>query len=240
MQGDKTHIRYSQVNLFSKKIGSHRAQISLFQGDHPAVLSEFFRKLIRTHINGKNFLRTVLEQTVRKSAGRGSAVCTDQAMGIHPEFSKRFFQFQAATAYIWQHISLYFDLRTFLAWNRWFVFLLSGDENIAGVTVPKFEELKFKDVEYDVDDYPLWVDTALVKLREIARLDALVSTLRKQEALLEKELRSTSQRVNLFEKVKIPEAKENIRVIGVYLGDQQTAAVVRGKISKKKLVEAAQ
>lgn len=113
-------------------------------------------------------------------------------------------------------------------------------ENIAGVTVPKFEELKFKDVEYDVDDYPLWVDTALVKLREIARLDALVSTLRKQEALLEKELRSTSQRVNLFEKVKIPEAKENIRVIGVYLGDQQTAAVVRGKISKKKLVEAAQ
>lgn len=114
------------------------------------------------------------------------------------------------------------------------------EENIAGVTVPKFEELKFKDVEYDVDEYPLWVDTALIKLREIARLDALVSTLRKQEALLEKELRSTSQRVNLFEKVKIPEAKENIRVIGVYLGDQQTAAVVRGKISKKKLVEAAQ
>ena len=118
--------------------------------------------------------------------------------------------------------------------------VICRDENIAGVTVPKFEELKFKDVEYDVDDYPLWVDTALVKLREIARLDALVSTLRKQEALLEKELRSTSQRVNLFEKVKIPEAKENIRVIGVYLGDQQTAAVVRGKISKKKLVEEAQ
>lgn len=118
--------------------------------------------------------------------------------------------------------------------------VICRNENIAGVTVPKFEELKFKDVEYDVDDYPLWVDTALVKLREIARLDALVSTLRKQEALLEKELRSTSQRVNLFEKVKIPEAKENIRVIGVYLGDQQTAAVVCGKISKKKLVEAAQ
>ena len=67
----------------------------------------------------------------------------------------------------------------------------------------------------------------------------LVSTLRKQETLLENELRATSQRVNLFEKVKIPEAKENIRVIGVFLGDQQTAAVVRGKISKKKLVEAA-
>ena len=107
------------------------------------------------------------------------------------------------------------------------------------VTVPTFQELTFKDIVYDVDDYPLWVDTAIVKLREIARLDALVSTLRKQETLLENELRATSQRVNLFEKVKIPEAKENIRVIGVFLGDQQTAAVVRGKISKKKLVEAA-
>ena len=111
------------------------------------------------------------------------------------------------------------------------------DDNIAGVTIPAFEELTFKDINYNVDDYPLWVDTAVFKLREIARLDALVSTLRKQTELLEKELRTTSQRVNLFEKVKIPEAKENIRVIQVYLGDQQTAAVVRGKISKKKLVE---
>ncbi|MBR2673958.1 MAG: V-type ATP synthase subunit D [Mogibacterium sp.] len=115
--------------------------------------------------------------------------------------------------------------------------VIAKDENIAGVTIPSFEELTFKDISYDVDEYPLWVDTAVFKLREIARLDAIVSTLRKQTELLEAELRTTSQRVNLFEKVKIPEAKENIRVIQVYLGDQQTAAVVRGKISKKKLVE---
>ena len=116
--------------------------------------------------------------------------------------------------------------------------VICSTENIAGVRVPLFKELTFKDINYDVDDYPLWVDTAVIKLREIARLDALVSTMRKRVEYLEKELRSTSQRVNLFEKVKIPEAKENIRVIGVYLGDQQTAAVVRGKISKKKLTGA--
>ena len=115
--------------------------------------------------------------------------------------------------------------------------VVTKEENIAGVTIPAFEELTFKDIDYDVDEYPLWVDTAVFKLREIARLDAFCATLRKQTELLEAELRTTSQRVNLFEKVKIPEAKENIRVIQVYLGDQQTAAVVRGKISKKKLVE---
>ena len=113
----------------------------------------------------------------------------------------------------------------------------SGQENIAGVTVPVFRELSFEDICYDVADYPLWVDTAAVRLREIARLDALEKTLRRQVELLEQELRSTAQRVNLFEKVKIPEAKENIRVIGIYLGDQQTSAVVRGKIAKKKLQE---
>ena len=112
-------------------------------------------------------------------------------------------------------------------------------ENIAGVEVPNFRELTFKDIDYSVDDYPLWVDYAVVKLRDIARLDVVCKTLAIQEELLEKELRSTSQRVNLFEKVKIPEAIENIRVIEVYLGDQQTAAVVRGKIAKKKLTEAA-
>ena len=115
--------------------------------------------------------------------------------------------------------------------------VVTKEENIAGVKIPSFEELTFKDIEYNVDDYPLWVDTAVFKLREIARLDALVATFRKQVQLLEAELRTTSQRVNLFEKVKIPEARENIRVIQVFIGDQQTAAVVRGKIAKKKLVE---
>lgn len=115
--------------------------------------------------------------------------------------------------------------------------VVCGQQNIAGVVVPVFQELSFEDIQYDVADYPLWVDTAAVRLREIARLDALEKTLRRQVELLEQELRATAQRVNLFEKVKIPEAKENIRVIGIYLGDQQTSAVVRGKIAKKKLQE---
>ena len=115
--------------------------------------------------------------------------------------------------------------------------VVCGEQNIAGVTVPVFQELSFEDIRYDVADYPLWVDTAAVRLREIARLDALEKTLRRQVELLDRELRATAQRVNLFEKVKIPEAKENIRVIGIYLGDQQTSAVVRGKIAKKKLQE---
>ena len=111
-------------------------------------------------------------------------------------------------------------------------------ENIAGVAVPVFRRLVFQDLRYDLRYYPLWVDKALVALRDIAKYDALVKTLQERIDLLQKELRTTVQRVNLFEKVKIPEAKENIRVISIYLQDQQTAAVVRGKIAKRKLVKA--
>ncbi len=108
--------------------------------------------------------------------------------------------------------------------------------NIAGVTIPEFKQLTFKDIDYDLSEYPLWVDDGILTLKEYARLDALISTLKIQIDLLSKELRTTSQRVNLFEKVKIPEAKTNIRKIGIYLGDQQAAAVVRGKIAKSKVV----
>ena len=112
--------------------------------------------------------------------------------------------------------------------------VICTENNIAGTVVPVFKELTFEEISYDVADYPLWVDEALVRMREISRLKVLLETLKKQSELLNRELRLTSQRVNLFEKVKIPEAKENIRVIEIYLGDQQTSAVVRGKIAKKK------
>jgi V/A-type H+-transporting ATPase subunit D len=61
--------------------------------------------------------------------------------------------------------------------------------------------------------------------------------LQEQTRLLREELRITTQRVNLFEKVKIPETKTNIRIIQIHLGDQQTAAVVRGKIAKNKIMK---
>lgn len=108
--------------------------------------------------------------------------------------------------------------------------------NVAGVSVPVFNSLEFNDIDYDLREYPLWVDSALVTLRDNARYDAIIAVLEERIRILSKELRTTTQRVNLFEKVKIPEAKENIRVIGIYLQDQQTSAVVRGKIAKKKMV----
>jgi len=68
-------------------------------------------------------------------------------------------------------------------------------------------------------------------------LDLEAEVLDEQVRLLEAELRSTSQRVNLFEKVKIPETQENIKKISIYMADQQVNAVVRSKISKRKVAD---
>ena len=56
----------------------------------------------------------------------------------------------------------------------------------------------------------------------------------KEERIPLRSFNTTSQRVNLFEKVKIPEAKENIRAINIFLGDQQTTGVARSKLAKGK------
>lgn len=109
--------------------------------------------------------------------------------------------------------------------------------NIAGVEIPVFEGADFALADYDLYAAPLWVDAALERLKKALLLDLESQVLSQQAERLGTELRVTSQRVNLFEKVKIPEAEEAIRRIGIYLGDEQTAQVVRGKFAKKKVAE---
>ncbi|MBE6806139.1 MAG: V-type ATP synthase subunit D [Ruminococcaceae bacterium] len=110
-----------------------------------------------------------------------------------------------------------------------------GKGNIAGVDIPIFEGADFSRGDYDLYATPLWVDIAANHMERAMSLDLEAEVLDEQVRLLEKELLSTSQRVNLFEKVKIPETKENIKKISIYMADQQVSAVVRSKISKRKI-----
>jgi len=110
-----------------------------------------------------------------------------------------------------------------------------GSGNIAGVAIPTFEGADFQRGDYDLYTTPLWVDIAANHMEKAMSLDLEAEVLDEQVRLLEKELLSTSQRVNLFEKVKIPETVENIKKIAIYMADQQVSAVVRSKISKRKI-----
>jgi len=109
-----------------------------------------------------------------------------------------------------------------------------GTQHIAGVDVPVLEQLEIAETCPDRLERPVWVDDGLAALRREIEFRTKLEILRQQRDLLEAELRTTSQRVNLFEKVKIPESKENIRIIRIALGDEQVAGVARGKLAKNK------
>ncbi|MDD5680959.1 MAG: V-type ATP synthase subunit D [Candidatus Omnitrophica bacterium] len=113
--------------------------------------------------------------------------------------------------------------------------IITDSRNIAGVDIPVFVSAEFEPAEYDLFVAPLWVDSAVEALRTIISVREEISVIRKGLAILRHELRITTQRVNLFEKVKIPEASEAIRLIKIYIGDQMANAVGRSKMAKRKI-----
>jgi V/A-type H+-transporting ATPase subunit D len=107
--------------------------------------------------------------------------------------------------------------------------------NIAGIDIPVFKDVKFEETEYDLFNTPLWVDAGIEVSKAQMKRRAYFQIAKKQQEIIREELRVTIQRIKLFEEVKIPESQENIRIIQIFLGDQQTAEVVRGKIAKAKI-----
>lgn len=123
------------------------------------------------------------------------------------------------------------DMRQFLAPRR----VAVDVRNVAGVDIPVFRGVAFDVADYDLFVTPAWVDHALDALREIVALTEEVLVLERGLAALQAELRTTAQRVNLFEKVKIPQAGDAIRRIKISIGDQMVNAVGRSKIAKAKI-----
>jgi V/A-type H+/Na+-transporting ATPase subunit D len=108
-------------------------------------------------------------------------------------------------------------------------------ENIAGVEIPVFEAVVFRDVEYFLVDSPVWAESAIQMLQSFVIAREKIKVAEQKRRALEKELRDVSIRVNLFEKILIPRSTENIRKIRIFLADQQLAAVAQAKVAKRKI-----
>jgi V/A-type H+-transporting ATPase subunit D len=108
-------------------------------------------------------------------------------------------------------------------------------ENIAGVDIPIFEKVVFEPASYSLFDTPLWFESAIGGIQELITVREKIRIAEEKKRALEKELREVSIRVNLFEKILIPRALENIKKIKIFLGDQQRAAVSQAKVAKKKI-----
>ena len=108
------------------------------------------------------------------------------------------------------------------------------EENIVGARLPVARDVKFKMAPYAMLGKPFWVDFLVEYLQRMCTLRVHLQVNRERDARLSLQVRRITQRVNLFEKVLIPQARENIKRIQIGLGEQERSAVVRSKIAKKK------
>ena len=113
-----------------------------------------------------------------------------------------------------------------------------GQENVVGTWLPTLNHVQIQEFAYALLGKPHWVDrlVELLKAALQSHIEKQVATQRLE--LLDKAVRTITQRVNLFDKVLIPRTQANIKKIQVFLSDSERAAVVRSKIAKAKKVKA--
>lgn len=114
-----------------------------------------------------------------------------------------------------------------------------GTENVVGTKLPTLERIEVAVRPYDPMTKPHWVDDVARLLHDMLEARLKVQIAKQRVALLDKALTTITQRVNLFDKVLIPNTRANIKKIRVYLSDEEMAAVVRSKIAKNKRAAAA-
>ena len=115
----------------------------------------------------------------------------------------------------------------------------TGKRSVAGISLPVLEGLSWEIRPYSLTATPSWVEAGIEFVKELLQTREALRISITQELVLDLELRKVTQRVNLFEKVMIPAAREAIRVIRIALAEEQTAAVGRAKIAKAKKDRAA-
>lgn len=107
-------------------------------------------------------------------------------------------------------------------------------ENVVGSKLPVLESIDVEVRPYSYFARPHWVDQVVRLLHDVIEARLRLAIARQRLTILEKAVDTVTQRVNLFEKVLIPNARKNIKRIRLYLSDEEMQAVVRSKISKRK------
>jgi V/A-type H+/Na+-transporting ATPase subunit D len=109
-----------------------------------------------------------------------------------------------------------------------------SEENVVGVRLPVLKAIEVEVAEYSMMARPAWVDRLVTRLRMAAEQHMRVDVAGRRLAILGKSMRQITQRVNLFERILIPQAIANIRRIRIFLGDLERDSVVRSKLAKSR------
>lgn len=81
---------------------------------------------------------------------------------------------------------------------------------------------------------PLWIDSAITAIQDQKTDYAIIEIEKLNLERLHEELAEARRMKNALKEVFIPETKENIRKIEIYLGDVERLAIGCAKLVKKK------
>ena len=109
-----------------------------------------------------------------------------------------------------------------------------AEENVLGLRLPTLRTVEFSEAEYSLLATPFWLDDLVACLKDVATYRLRLQVYRQRVARMQGAVRRVSQRVNLFEKGLIPNARRDIARIQIFLSDIERAAVVTSKIAKAK------
>jgi V/A-type H+-transporting ATPase subunit D len=109
-----------------------------------------------------------------------------------------------------------------------------AEEDVLGLRLPTLRAVEFDTAAYSLLATPFWLDALVTCLQDVATYRLRVQVYRERVARMQGAVRRVTQRVNLFEKVLIPTAKQNMARIQIFLSDVERAAVVTSKIAKAK------
>jgi len=107
-------------------------------------------------------------------------------------------------------------------------------KNIAGVRIPILKEVKFKIAEINLARQPAWVPLGIELLKEILKLRVEMKAVEQQFEILTYARKKTTQKVNLYEKVQIPQYREAIRKVKRFLEDKENLEKAAQKIVKQR------
>ena len=109
-------------------------------------------------------------------------------------------------------------------------------KKIAGVKTPILRDVVFDVRRYSVFLEPSWVPQGVETIKRLIRLKIEATIAKRKVDVLEYARRKTTQKVNLYEKVQIPEYEEAIRKIKRFMEDEENLSKSSQKILKNKIV----
>lgn len=107
-------------------------------------------------------------------------------------------------------------------------------ENLAGTKIEGLARVEYESLDLDFTHQEGWLAPAIAQLREYSTEKLRLDIDEKALQVLETARKKTTQKVNLYEKVQIPDYNEAIRKIKSFLEDKENIATAAAKIVKNR------